>query len=175
MLRLKAFLVVALVFVFVGLVSAYMVTEQQEVEPQEIVTIIEKESVLECPSCVCEVCRKSRCEGVELEYLPLEFEIKGNDIIIKYVDLVGKSEGKSMLPISDKIHFYKTFDGNVSLLKQKMVVIFEREGDKIAHVIYSIDGDEVKVYGLNNLHHQFEIISIEDITHVEAKAEVLIK
>jgi hypothetical protein len=28
---------------------------------------------------------------------------------------------------------------------------------------------------LNNPHNQFEIISIEDITHVEAKAEVLVE
>jgi hypothetical protein len=168
-------LLVALVFVFVGLVSAYVVTEQQEVEPQEIVTIIEKEILTECPSCVCEVCKKSRCEGVELEYLPLEFEVVGNDVIIKDVDLVGMSEGKSMLPVSDKVKFYKTFDGNVSLLKKNMVVVFKREGNNIAHVIYSIEGNEVKVYGLNNPHNQFEIISIEDITHVEAKAEVLVE
>ena len=172
MLRLK-FLLVALVFVFVGLVSAYVVTEQQEVEPQEIVTIIEKESVTECPSCVCEVYKKSRCEGVELEYLPLEFEVIGNDIIIKNVDLVGMSEGTSMLPVSDKVKFYKTFDGNVTMLKKNMVVVFISEGNHVAHAIHSSDGNWVRTYGLNNPHNQFEIISVEDITHVEAKAEVL--
>jgi hypothetical protein len=155
--------------------TAFMVNVEQEVEPQSFVTIIEKESVAECPSCVCEVCKKSRCEGVELEYLPLEFEVIGNDIIIKNVDLIGMSEGKSMLPVSDKVKFYKTFDGNVSLLKENMVVVFKREGKKIAHTIYSIEGNEVKVYGLNNPHNQFEIISVEDVLYVEAKAEVLIK
>ena len=148
--------------------SAFAIYYNTFINYQEpsIIYITEKKV---CPDCVCEVCMPSRCEGVKINYLPLEFEIIGNDILIKNVDHIGFAEGESMLPLSEEVKFYKKFSGNIEDLEENMVVIATHNGKRISHVVWKIDGETVWLYGLNNPSHQFEVVGVESITHIEAK------
>jgi len=138
--------------------------------------------VTDCPDCTCNtVCpdyelRCPACEtcvqkDLELRYVCLDFEEKGGVVTISGVDHLANSYGSSMLPVSHngQLHYYVDFSGDYRELSSGMVVLANHGGSRIAHAVKAVYPDYVVLYGVNNPAGQVERVSLEDVTHVEAK------